>query len=247
MKRLLFVTVIALLPTSFARADIIIDNFSSNQLLVTSTWDHNQSGPNSGVLGSYREMRLNIIPPDPDGGASLAQVTSGNRRLSLNNGDGLKSTLELRYDGSSFGGAYNTSGLSPTVDATESGHNLGIGFTARNDYGSTTDGIGATVTFTLNSTGGGESTYSVTLVESGTAFVSYFIPFLWFTGTADLSQLSAMKIFVDSTNDTAQDVVFTTFSFTTPAPSGLILGAFALAIGGGYAWRQRRLSARPAV
>jgi len=238
MKKLLVLLTLAAVPASSVRADIVIDDFATSQFLVTNGTASNQSGPNAGVFGSYREMILTVIPAG--GGANISQVIASNNTLSIGNGNGLKSILEVRYDGVSFGGAYNPTGVAPPVDVTQAGLNKGLVFTARNDASAIPGSAGATVSVTLSSSALNQSSASVTLLESGNGFISYFVPFTSFLGTANLNAISGIKFVVDTTNDFAEDVDLFHLAFAVPAPSGIVLGGMALALGLAFAWRRHR-------
>jgi hypothetical protein len=235
MRKLLILLALCALP-AIARADIVIDNFSSAQFLVTDTTTSSQSGPDVGVFGSYREMILTVIPSG--GPNNTAQVVASQGRMVLNTSNDTRSILETRYDGITSGGAYVGTSLAPT-DVTEGGVNKGVAFLAKNDIGEVAGLGGATVALTVTSTTG-HSTASITLVESA-GFLWYFVPFSSFVGTADLTAIRGVRVIV-SNNDDAEDVDMAALSFAVPAPSGVVLSGLGLAIGLAYAYRRRRLA-----
>lgn len=251
MKRFLLLLAVVVASASSARADLVIDDFSTPQPLTLSQspYNHTQSVFGTGLIGGYREFLLQSFPAGRS--SSMAEVVTQDGILQLNNPNGYKdkfgnwvpgvsSILEVRYDGSSFGATPNPNGFSAT-DVTQGGSNVGIAFSASNDFGDTPSILqGGTIKFTLYDQNGNSGLGSVTLAKSGFDMLNYFIPFLGNFSGVDLTKITSVVAVIDTSNDGAQDIVLSSFSFTAPAPPGVILAASALILGACYSWRVRR-------
>jgi hypothetical protein len=244
-----FLTLLALvaLPASSARADIVIDDFSTPQFVsiglpppLVDTPASQVSG--TGILGGYRDMILTRVAGDTLT-YSQAYFASGTNQLVFDNGTGVKAKLAVQYDGDDQATftTYKTNGLT-AFDASQGGNNTGVGFLAKADIGASA-ATAPTVTFFI-STASGTYQSTVALTEGSAGFTNYFVPFTSFVGFDPLTMpVTGVMYEIDATRDFAQDVAFQLVGFTAPAPSGIILGGMAIVIGSGYAWRRRRLMA----
>jgi hypothetical protein len=243
MKRFLILLALAALPMSAARADLIIDSFATPQRVEVATGSIGTaqgqvSGP--GIIGGFRDMILTKFSGTPEA-SSEAFFDGTVGTLFFSAGVGNRAALEVQYDGGTDAAnpiTYISNGLTP-FDITQGGANTGIRFQARSDAGDS-DQIASKITFTLTANGADFSS-TVTFIESN-QFENYFIPFSSFAGLGNLAtQVTALKFRIDATADASQDIAFRIINFANavPAPSGLVLGGIAIAMGFGYTRRLR--------
>src|SRR5262245_4100367 len=129
MRKLLILLALGAL-TAPARADIVIDNFSTNQTLsigagILGTVSGQISGP--GILGNFRDMVLTKVAGVPATSSdAFFDGTVGTLFFSAGNGN--RATLDLQYDGGTDAATpanYVVNGLA-AFDATQGGANLGV-------------------------------------------------------------------------------------------------------------------------
>ncbi|NNF15623.1 MAG: hypothetical protein HKN70_02695 [Gammaproteobacteria bacterium] len=225
LHRLLATAVMIFVAPALLAANLIIDDFSTNQgpLNVSPALGpltDSSSASGAGILGGSRDLVLST-----DSGSSVfsssAQVAGGVAQLADNSQ--FSSDLLFQWDGADNAAlALDTTGLAG-IDLTTGSNNafeLGLVF----------DDLPATLQFNVYSTDGSAST--VTFPGTGLIFtdLSILVPFASFTGGADFTDVGAIELLISSpTNglDISFDFLQTNVA-PVPVPSAVFFMGSAL-------------------
>lgn len=214
----LALAVTAALAANSAEA-LLIDSFKSGALAPPGIWATGPSGSNSGsqfgsMMGKRRTIDLLMLS---GGSETYVTVVTSPGALVINNGDTETSTVSVIWDTT-----WNPADpdLKP-VDLTDAGTAVGFYLTLPAAIDHRLD-----VVFTVTSLTG-ISTASRQFA-SGTKGDNFDIPFALFTGNANLSQATAVKLELSSP-DVANDARITMVETRVPIPGTLLLMGVGLA------------------
>jgi hypothetical protein len=246
LRRLLLSAVLAALSATGARADIIIDNFTTTGMSVANTNPSTsvfQGGAASGAIGGARVV---TVVNGPNVFNSTATVTPALGRFDFASQVAPPpnaSTFTLKYDGS-IGSALNPTGLGGIDILAQGG--LGINLVADNTSNNVEP---VSFRFYTNATSYSDATVNV---PSGAANSKFFVPFGAFVegagaaAPANFHSLGALVTTISYGNQQGSAGSIESISFAQPAvpePSSLALSGLASGlVGAGYWLRRRKLA-----
>ena len=236
-RKLSLLALAAIAFTAPTQASVVIDNFDVTQSITAPPTTFGfVNGATSSIIGGQRDVTVSR-----SSGFAFAQFTSNlvPSVLLFSTDFGTSGLAVIQYDGADNSSAFNPTGLGG-VDVTESGVNKGLSITGGADL------AGATILFELFTNATQFSTFLfVTPVDlSGTT--TSFIPFTSFIGTADPTNLGALRITL--TNPIDRDIALQLTAFTPPlatVPEPSALGLVVTAgLSGLFFTRRRRRAGR---
>ena len=220
--------------TAPTHANVVIDSFDVNQSITAPPTTFGfVDGPTSSIIGGQRDATVSR-----SGGATSVQFESNLNipgALLFSTNFSASGIAVIQYDGADNSSAFNPTGLGG-IDVTQSGVNKGVSITGGADL------PGATILFELFTNATQFSSFLFATPVDGSGLTTSFIPFTSFTGTADPTNLGALRVTL--TNPTNADVALQLTAFTPPlaiVPEPSALGLVVTAgLSGLFFTRRRR-------
>ena len=231
------ISLLALAATAFAaptQASVVIDGFDVSQSITAPPTTFGfVDGATSSIIGGQRDVTVSRTR-----GAGGVQFSSNAipSALLFSTDFGTSGLAVIEYDGVDNSSAFNPIGLGG-VDVTQSGVNKGVSITGGADL------PGATILFELFSAPGQSSSFLFATPVDLSGSTTSFIPFTSFTGTADPTNLGALRVTLTNPNSADVELQLTAFTpplATVPEPSALGLVVTAGLSGLFFTRRRRR-------
>ncbi|MBD3676008.1 MAG: PEP-CTERM sorting domain-containing protein [Planctomycetaceae bacterium] len=222
--------------SSVAQADLIIDDFSSGSQTLSAAGGATTTESVAGtMIGGERDSLITNFGSEGRVDLDINNSFSGAGMTLYSESNNTDGKFELVYDGIDNSSVIDTASGLGGIDLTQAGANTGILFT-----GVASD-LGTTLTFTVWSSTTDSSSYTIP-VSSGNITSDVFVGFNQFSGTADFTTVTALRLTGDvALTQNGTDINLTSIVATTPEPASLaIMGLGGLLAGCGVARRRRK-------